>query len=82
MIAGGIGITPFMSMLRSEAQADRRRPYDAALFQQPARERGLPGRAARTRATSRRLPTRPDHDRDEGTGTAGEVKPGASTPTW
>ena len=26
MIAGGIGITPFMSMLRSEAQADRPRP--------------------------------------------------------
>jgi ferredoxin-NADP reductase len=26
MIAGGIGITPFISMLRSEAQADRPRP--------------------------------------------------------
>ena len=26
MIAGGIGITPFMSMLRSEAEADRPRP--------------------------------------------------------
>ena len=26
MIAGGIGITPFMSILRSEAQADRPRP--------------------------------------------------------
>ena len=31
MIAGGIGITPFISMLRSEAQADRPRPM-ALLF--------------------------------------------------
>src|SRR5262245_48912243 len=40
--------------------------HGAALFQPPAPERGLPRRAARIGTASRRLPPRPDHDRDEG----------------
>ena len=68
MIAGGIGITPFMSMLRSEAQADRPRPM--VLLYSNSR----PENAAyldELRELEQRLDgfrTRPDHDRDEGLG--------------
>ena len=81
MIAGGIGITPFMSMLRSEAQADRLRPM--VLLYSNSR----PENAAYLDEL-RKLEQRLDGFRlvltmtEMRTRKTGEVKPGASTPTW
>ena len=65
MIAGGIGITPFMSMLRSEAQADRPRPMVLLYSNSRPENAAYLDELRELEQRLDELPTRPDHDRDE-----------------
>ena len=82
MIAGGIGITPFMSMLRSEAEADRPRPmlllYSNSRPETAAYLEEL--RALEQRLDSFRLVA--TMTEMEGSDSTGMAKPGGSMPTW
>ena len=64
-IAGGIGITPFMSMLRQAAKDQVAATPGAALLQSPTRRRRISGGSCSSSTSEPKLPAGRDDDADE-----------------